>query len=1118
MLNLVLGRSGSGKTEYVFNRIGELADSGNDNILLITPEQYSLISERRLLTLLGESRMSYVDNSSFSRMSNDVKRIYGGDGLPVLSKGGKVILMAQAIDNVKDRLVLFNKKLDSLSFVSSMIKIYDEMKSCNLSSSEIYDMSRSIDNDILLRKLTDFSVIMSEYENIIKDKFLDVSDELSRLYSKLIGKDYFKGKTVFIDGFNGFVAQEYKLLELIIAESDNVTLTLCTDYKDTENNNSLFAYVNKSAKIIEKIASKANVEAKITLLDKNYRAKNDALTKIEKELFSEYKTNFSENVSSDFVEIYSAKNITDECNQVSRQIKQLLRMGYNASEIAVITRDINKYRDEISSSFKKYGVPYFNDERQPVNTQPLVVMIKYLLRCVNNSLNSDDIISLAKTGLTEISDSRINDLENYIYLWNINGSKWTKPFENSTKGFTEEINDSDRKRLEEINKTREELINPILRFKSAAKTKNPRTICEAIYNSLISFKADMKIREYAVNLSNSGLYALASEQGRIWDLVMEILNQIAVTVDKEITLKEFSHLFNLVISAEDLGTLPSGIDNVQFGQADRIRTDNPKAVFILGATEGEFPLASSGGGLLSENERRIMLENDFKLYSYNEIFDIQEKYFAYMACSAPSERLFISYIGNTGKESAPSEIITEIKAIFPNVKEYTCNDIDNISLIETKENAFELMSERYFYTDAFYSSLKKYFENDEKFKSVKTLAENESDRIKSREISTKLFDYDMYVSASRVEDFYNCPFRYFCKFGLSARPRTKAEIDPMQRGTIIHYVLEMILSETGSKNLSQMNNSEIMLLVDKYIDEYFKCNMGNIVEPSKRFFYNYKRLSKLVYSVVIHLAKEFSECDFEAKAFELSIDCDGEVKPETINLNDGGTVKIRGSIDRVDTFEKNGETFVRVVDYKSGNKTFSLSDIMYGLNLQMFIYLFSLCEDKGARLNGIPAGVLYMHASRNIFNFDSKSQAESTIDAEENSSFKMKGIVLYDDEGEIPAAMEHELKGKYIPVKVKANGDLTGQLVSLEELGLIHKKINSLIKKMGDELHNGDISRSPVKNKNHKSTCEYCDYSDVCANKKLIEYKQVDDLSDSEAINNLRKEFDDNAEVDTAAE
>lgn len=1117
MLNLVFGRSGSGKTEYTFNRISQLVEMGNDNILLITPEQYSLIAERRLLSMLGEDKINCVENSSFSRISNDVRRTYGGDGLPTLSKGGKVILMTQAIDAVKDKLVLFGKKIDSLSFVSSIIKIYDEMKSCSLSSTEIFDMSRNIENDILLRKLTDISTIMNSYETLIDGKYLDSADELSRLYSFLADKNYFKGKTILIDGFNGFVAQEYKILELIIAEADEVTITLCTDYKKPDDKNNLFAYVNKSANIIKRIADKANIDTDIIYLEKNYRAKNEALLTLESSLYSDIITESNIDCDSS-IQIYSSKNITDECNETSRQIKKLLREGYNASDIAVITRDINKYRAELSSSFKKYGVPYFNDERQPINTQPLVVMIKYLLRCVNKSLTSDDIISLAKTGLTNISDEKINDLENYIYLWNISGLKWTKPFENSTKGLVSEIDEKDKKKLEEINSTREELIAPILKFKKAAKSKDAKTICESIYNTIIEFGADKKIREYATTLSNSGFYALASEQGRIWDLVMEILNQIAVTVSGEINLKDFDHLFSLIISTEDLGSLPVGIDNVQFGQADRIRTDNPKAVFILGANEGEFPQTAADGGLLSENERRIMLKNDFKLYSYGEIIDTQEKYFAYMACCAPCEKLFVSYLGNTGKDSSPSEIVTQIKEIFPGVKEYSCNSISGIDLIETKENAFELMSERYFNTDSFYSSLKKYFENDSRFSSVKALAENEPEKIKNRETATKLFDKDMFVSASRVEDFYNCPFRYFCKFGLSARPRTKAEIDPMQRGTLIHYILEMILSEVGSKQLSAMSDKDITLLVDKYIDAYFKENMGNIADASTRFMYNYKRLSKLVYSVVIHLAREFSESDFEAKAFELKIDKDGDVKPEIISLDDGGTVQIRGSIDRVDTFENNGKKYVRVVDYKSGNKTFSLSEIMYGLNLQMFIYLFSLCEDKTADLNGIPSGVLYMHAARGVFPFDSKLQAENSVDSEENSSFKMKGIILKDEEEIIPEAMEHELKGKYIPVKVKANGDLTGQLVSLEELGMMHKKINAFIKNMGDELHNGNIQRSPVKNKNHKNTCDFCDYADVCANKKFIEFNQLSDLTDGQVKEILYKEYDDNASVDNTAE
>ena len=1109
MLNLVLGRSGYGKTEYVFSKIKSLILDNQKDILLITPEQYSLIAERRLLTDLGESGISCVENSSFSRISNDVKRLYGTSSLPSLTKGGKVILMTQAIELSRDRLILFNKKTDTLSFVSSMIKIYDEMKSCNLTSNEILEKSENISNDVLKRKLFDISQIMNAYEQIIADRYFDPSDELTRVYNIIKDKNYFKGKKVFIDGFNGFVAQEYKLLELVISEADCVTLTLCTDLEDTDDEFNLFAYVNNSAQILERIAKKAGVECTVTKLEKNYRAQNSELEAVEKYIFS---SSSKEAVSSSKnCRIYSAKNISDECANTSREIKKLMRNGYKASEIAVITRDIEKYRDELSYNLKKYGVPYFNDERQPVANQPLIVLIKYLLRCVNYSFKSDDVLSLAKTGLTEIADADINELENYVYLWNINGMKWTKPFTNSTKGFAKEITKADGELLEKINKTRSTLIEPILVFKNALKKRNAEKICKSIYYTILSLGADKKIRQNAVSLSENGFYALAQEQGRVWDLVMEILNQMAVTITHEINLKDFERLFSLIVDTEDLGTASVGIDNVQFGQADRIRTDNPRAVFILGANEGEFPQTVSGGGLLTENERRIMLDNDFKLYSYGKILNLQERYFAYTACTCASERLFVSYTGNTGKEPSPSEIITNLKAIIPNAKEYTYFDIDKLDLIETETTAFELMSEHFSDNDTFYASLKEYFKDNERFNAVKSLAENESTVIKDRKTSTQLFDYNMYVSASRLEDFYNCPFRYFCKFGLSAKPRERAEIDPMQRGTIIHYVLEKLISDISSNKLSDMPREQLTALVDKYMLEYFENEMGTFTDADKKFKYNYNRLAKLVYSVVFHLSEEFSQSDFEANAFELSIDKDGEVKPEIISLDDGGTVQIRGSIDRVDTYIKNDQRYVRVVDYKSGNKSFNLSDIMFGLNLQMFVYLFSLCEDKSASLSGIPAGVLYMHASRNIFPFNSKAEAKSNLSSEESSSFKMKGLVLDDGEGIIPSAMENDLSGKYIPVKMRANGTLSGSLASLEQLGLLHKKINSLIAQMGNELHNGSINQSPVKNKNHKLTCDFCDYSDVCANKKYVTFRVTPDYSDDEVFENLEKEFDENA-------
>lgn len=1117
MLKMVFGRSGYGKTEYVFKSIKELVEQGNKNILLLVPEQYSLVCERRLLTDLGEKGISAVDNSSFTRISDAVKREYGGESIPVLSKGGKAVLMMQAIEKSKDELCLFSKNLDSSAFVNSMIKIYDEMKSCNLSADEIRELSRGIGNETLHKKLDDIVLIMNTYEDIISDRFLDASNELTRLYDKIKDKNFFKGKTVFIDGFNGFVAQEYKLLELVIKEAECVTITLCTDSFESDDRFNLFTYVNDSAGILKKIAVKADVDCETILLDKNYRAKNSDLISLEKGFFSE--TDFENAELKGSIQIYASKNITDECSEASRQIRKLLRNGYKASDIAVITRDLEKYRAELSSAFKKYDIPFFNDERQPIKCQPLVVFIEYLLRCVNFSFRSDDILSLAKTGLTDVPDEDINALENYVYLWNINGMKWTKPFENSAKGFVSDIDENDRKQLDKINQTRERLIAPLIKFKKAVKASNAQKICEQIYYTLIHFKADEKIKEYAIKLSDSNCTALALQQGAVWDMVMEILSDLPQTMgDEEIKLKDFAKLFSLVISTEDLGTLPTGIDNVQIGQADRIRTDNPRAVFVLGANEGEFPQTVTGGGLLSENDRRILLDNDFKLYSYGEILNLQERYFAYMACSAPSEKLFVSYTGNAGRDSSPSEIVVCVKNIFPNMNEYAFSDIADIDLIETRKNAFELMSERYLMNTAFYSSLKKYFEKDDKYNSIKALAENTDTEIKNTSLATSLFHYNMYISASRLEDYYNCAFRYFCKFGLNARPRTRAEMDPMQRGTLIHYVLEKILSNYGSKKLSQMTEREIKAVVDKLVSEYFENEMGNVSDVTIRFKYNYLRLSKLIYSVVVHLAREFCECDFEAQAFELGIDRDGLVKPEVLSLDDGGTIQIRGSIDRIDTLEKDGQKYIRVVDYKSGNKLFSLSDIMHGLNLQMFVYLFSLSEDKNSSYSGIPSGVLYMHAARNVFSFDSGKDARNAIEAEESGAFKMKGIVLSDYDGEIAMAMEHDLSGKYIPVKMKKNGELTGQLASLEELGHIHKKINALITQMGMDLHMGKISRNPVKNKNHKNTCDFCDYADICANAKNIENRIVPDMTDNEVKEILKKEYGNDAAVDTSAE
>lgn len=1110
MLQLILGRSGSGKTEYVFSQIKKLVENGEQNILLLTPEQYSFISERRLLKDLGESRVNSVENGSFSRLSNEISRRYGSAPLPILTKGAKAVVFKKACENIKDELKLFGKNINNVAFINSAINIYDEMKSCRVGADDIMQASINTDKETLSQKLHDISLIMSAYDSYIEGKFLDGASELTRLYTKLVDLDYFVGRTVFIDGFNGFVAQEYKILEVILSQAKAVYVTFCTDSHINNDKYNLFSYVNNNINYLREAAENAGTSMLEPIyLKENHRFNNDELILSEKFVFSNVK-----NTSGDIpqnIELYGAKSVTDECDFVSDRISKLLRSGVKASDIAVICRDLDKYQKELQFSFSKYNIPYFNDERQNISSEPLIMFVNFLMRCSIYSLSSNDIFSMLKTGLTALDDEAVNELENYAFIWNIKGSKWKKEFTNSPKGFSEEMSDNDLKKLESINKSREYVVEKLQKFNSACKKKTSADICMAIYFSLIDFSVDDKLRGLAQSLNDSGKSVLAFEQGRVWDLLMDILDKLATISDNEnITVKEFYKLFNLMIMNEDLGNIPSGLDNVQIGSADRIRCNNPYAVFVVGANEGEFPQSVSSSGLLSESDRNILIENKFKLYAYGETLNAQEKYFAYMALSAPSDRLFVSF-RNGSADGAESIIVSELKNIFLNLEVHSAEAEYSVSAAETDANTFEILASNFDDNTEFIATLKEYFADKPEFESrlsaVERLSKNEDITIKNPDLARKLFKNDMYLSVSKIEDYYKCAFRYYCKFGLNARPRIKAEMNPMETGSVIHYVLECIVRDYGSKGLIELNSRQITSEVKKYLKQYLESKMGDYSEFTVRFKYRFMYLSKLISCVVLRLREEFENCDFEPKAFELSIG-NGEngesVKSQAINLPDGGTIQIRGSIDRVDTYTENGEQYVRVVDYKSGIKKFNLSDILYGLNLQMFVYLFTLCKSDN-ELAGKEAGVLYLHSSRKIYNVP-RNDIDLSVLKEDSDAYKMVGVVLNDEENPIAEHMEHDLRGEFIDVKCSAKNGVSGSIVSLEDMGRISRKIDSLIEQMGVELHMGKIMQKPVNSTNHNNTCEFCDYSSVCANRKEIELKEIEELSFSDTLKKLKED------------
>lgn len=1114
MLQLVLGRAGYGKSTYIQNKIQEDIQNGLQGVLLLVPEQFSFVTGNTFLSLLGQSKYINLEITDFTRLAYEVKTQYGGIAKPMLDQSGRAVLMSRAINSVQDLLKLYTKNLDSVSFISSMLQMHTELKCCTVTPDELSVAAGHVDKAILQMKINDISLIMGAYEAVISDRFLDSADDLTRLYETLLHTDYLKGRRIYIDGFDGFTAQELRIIERMLTDADSVIITLPTDSISMASNDfGVFSNVKRTANALMQLAKKEHVSILSPIhLTEPKRYQNDDLRYLEAHFLT---PSSHQKDSGNGIHVYQAANLYDECDYVCRTIKQFLRTGqYRCREIAIIARDLTDYRLPLETAFRSYGLPYFEDPRQPVDSQPLINLVRYAIRSASGSLHTDDIIGFAKTALLGLTTEAVAQLENYVILWRINGLKWTAEFTGHPAGFVSEFRQKDREHLAHINETRRAVITPLLRFQKAVADTNGLGICKAVFGLLTDVRADRHLLAVAEALEQEHLSALAEEQGRIWDLLMVVLDQIVLTIgESPITLKEFASLFELIISFQDLGSIPQGLDNIIVGTADRTIADAPKAVFVLGVNESRFPKTFSSTGLLNDSDRHILNALEIELFSDTSRLTLQEKFIAYSALTLPSEKLLLSYCVSDikGNPMLPSSIVDNLRALFNNLPFSTADSTADLDFIEGEKAAFELLAARWDETSVFTSSLKEYFLGNEKYKdalaAVVRQRNNQPAKIQDATVATSLFQKDMFVSASRVEAYYHCPFLYFCKFGIGAKPRRVARMDPMQTGTVIHYVLEKLLCTYGSDGLLALSDAVRKDAVNQLLEQYLAGEMGVTDHDSKRFRYLFLRLQKTINLVVAHMVEEFSQSEFKTKAYELRIDRDAEIKPMVIDLPDGGTLAIRGSVDRVDVMEKNNKKYLRVVDYKSGTKEFSLSDVLSGLNMQMLIYLFCIsASENGAFSNLIPSGVLYMPVRRTVSSLSRDADRE-TVRSNTAKELKMKGIVL--DDIDVLKGMEKDLKGRFIPVR--SGKDITGSLISARQFGELGLKIQSLLAQMGQCLHDGNIHMRPVTGKNYEHTCEYCDYQSVCVNKLEREERPLHELDHKKALEALDKECEQDA-------
>lgn len=1110
MLQFIFGRAGFGKTFKIQEIIKEKLAKNVDKLMLIVPEQSSFDTEKSILNLFGAQAATRVQVVTFTRLLDLVAREIGGVSGKKLNKSDRNLLMSLAIDEVRDELNVYAGQTDRIEFVEMMVSALSEFKMCNVTQNSILEISQEVKEPLLRGKLQETARIFERYEALLQGTYLDPLDDLTRLAQNLSYHDFFRGYTVFIDGFEGFTMQQISILEIILKQSEAVYITLCTDKTVfSDDKFSLFAPINRTAQRILAIAQKNKVEVRQSLyLENSQRFKSAGVKMLEAQLFRAKKEKKSTKIDDVF--IFNGNTKYDEADFICRTIKRLVfEKGYKYKDFAVITRNDEIYRGVLDVAFEKYEIPYFMDRREEISSKPLMLLVLSALEVINKNFSSSSIFQYLKTGLTGLSVDEISELENYVLFWNITGKRWLSEFTANPDGY-EKTNEKSEEKLFKFNELRCKIISPIVNLKQNISKTNGDAVAKKIYDFLTEINITENLKAFCQDLNEWNQQILAVEQARLWDLLVEILERmVAILKERKIAVSKYSKLLKLAINSYDMAFIPRGVDEVTFGSIDRVRAQDIKIVFLLGAVEGEFPRTPVASGIFSDAQRKQLILMGLPLYDEVERLAVNERFLAYKAATMPSERLYVTWSSATmqGGAKSASAIVREIKFILPNVE---CADAHSLRLddeIWVTKPAFELCAKHWQDDSRFSQTLKHFFEQNDAYKEKVFAIENATSgmpfMMQNSQKTTSEFGENVRVSASQIEKFYLCKFAYFCKYGMLAKDRKKAKFDALQYGSLMHFIFEKILKKFDAKQLMDFSKKELYAAVRGILNIYIEENLGGWTDKTKRFRYLFNRVANSAVPLVLHMAKELTQSDFLPTEFELELSQrKNGAQPLELALFDGSKIIVEGKIDRVDVMQKNGQKYVRVVDYKTGAKEFQLSDVLYGLNLQMLVYLQAICSNlEKSSEKVIPAGMLYLPSVSTALNLD-RDENLAKLEQEKMKKLRMNGLIL--DDSEVIFGMERDGEGIFIPVSMKDGRPKNCEsLANMAQMGAIMRRVNELIISMAEQLKHGKIDASPAKG--NYDACEFCEFKAVCAPMRNENLRKIESFKSDEVWRKLEQ-------------
>ena len=1137
-LRFCFGPSGSGKSHRIYEEIMQrAAEEPGRNFLIIVPDQFTMQTQKDLVMRSDRDGILNIDVLSFGRLSHRILEEVGTKEMPVLDDTGKSLVLQKVAADLKEQLPAMGSLLHKQGYIHEVKSAISEFMQYGISTQDMDKLITSAQKrGALAMKLKDLKTLYRGFQDYIRDHFITTEETLDVLRRSLSKSKILKGSVVVFDGFTGFTPIQNRLIQELMrvcAETIvTVTIGVGEDPYKMDGEQKLFHLSKKTVADLEKLAAEAEVERGEDLFVKggpNRFAKAPALHYLEQNLFRyQYEPYAGEQQE---IHMFEALSPREEVHQTALYIRHLIReQGMTYRDIAVVIGDLEGYASYVETEFGQLEIPCFLDRTRGIVLNPMIEYIKSALQLYIKDFSYDTVFHFLRSGMADISREEIDELENYVIRTGARGYRtYSRLFTRRTEelqGNAEGSEQAEEKTMERLNRIRQQFMDAVEILHMGSQEKAGDYVSH-LYDFLEQNQVQQKLLNYQQQFEKEGDLSRAREYAQIYRLVMDLLDQVYELLgEEEISRQEFADILEAGFGEITVGTIPQNVDRIVVGDMERTRLKQVKVLFFLGVNDGNIPKNASKGGIISDMDREFLIESGTEMApSPRQQMYIQRLYL-YLNMTKPSEQLYLSYakVNSEGKGIRPSYLIDTVRKLFPAMSvEYPQNRSRLEQIEGRQEGARYLAEELREYVEGtlpeeerqdFYLMYRAY-EADAAGRDLLTRAAFRRYRESglSRIVARALYGQQLENSVSRLETYAACACRHFLQYGLSLQEREEFGFEASDMGTVYHAVLENFAGKLAESNLTWWDFTEDFAAkaVKESVEAYAATYGETVLYSSARNEYAITRMSRILTRTVLTLQKHLKQGSFQPDDYELSFRFAEDLDSIHVDLSEDKKMHLQGRIDRIDVSEDAEHVYVKVIDYKSGNRKFDLAALYYGLQLQLVVYMNAAMEMESRKHPDkeiVPAALLYYHIDDPTIETPVELTDEQ-INEQILAKLRMNGVVNSD-----PGVVERldrymQDKSVVIPVEKKKDGSFSARsgVLSREEMQLISSYVDAKIRSIGREILDGKIAANPYE-KGNEEACTYCAYKKVCGFDGSIpgyEKRQLEDLDKQALMQRMQK-------------